>query len=174
MRKKSILTDSYVRWDEREGRPRKIRGRFALPSADTMEDSIKTFLDSNADELRLGIGTKDLEVIQDVSTRTRRVVRFQQLQDGIPVFGAVVMVQLDKSDRVRQLDLGHVSRVKIVAPAAEKMMTATEAKKAASDSLGDFKLRQKISTPEKIYYPTPDGLKLAHIVLIPTREPLHD
>ena len=49
MTEKSILEDSDVRWDEREGRPRKIRGEFALPLADTPEDSIKAFLHANAD-----------------------------------------------------------------------------------------------------------------------------
>lgn len=174
MNKKSILKDSDVRWDEREGRPRKVRGEFALPSADTMEESIKAFLRANADELSFRVSDEDLRVIQDVSTPVRRIVRFQQLQDGIPVFGAIVMVQLDKNNRVRQLDLGHVSRVRIAAPAADEKMTGDKAMEAAKDSLGDFNLREKVSKPKEIYYPTPDGLKLAYMVMILTEEPIRD
>lgn len=52
MNAKSIYTDSQVVRDRRTGRPRKIRGEFELSVADTAEDSVKTFLLANADELR--------------------------------------------------------------------------------------------------------------------------
>lgn len=174
MTEKSILKDSDVRWDEREGRPRKIRGEFAMPLADTPEDSIKAFLHANADELHFWVSDENLKVIQDVETSSRRIIRYQQLHDGIPVFGAIVIVQLDRSNRVKQLDLGHVHRVRIVAPAADQKLTSAKAKKAAEDSLGDFKLRQKIDKPEEMYYPTADGLKLAYMVMVLTEEPIHD
>lgn len=174
MTEKSILKDSDVRWDEREGRPRKIRGEFALPTADTVEDSIKAFLHTNADELSFKVSDENLSVIQDVSTPVRRIVRFQQLQDRVPVFGAIVTVQLDKANRVKEVDLGQESRTQIVAPTADKKMTGKEAIKAASTSLGEFTLRQKAGKPEEVYYPTPDGLRLAYVVLIPTRDPVHD
>ena len=174
MTEKSILKDSDVRWDEREGRPRKIRGEFAMPVADTPEDSIKAFLHANADELHFWVSDENLKVIQDVETSSRRIIRYQQLHDGIPVFGATVIAQLDKSNRVKQLDLGHVHRVKIAAPAGDQKLMGAKAKKAASDSLGDHRLRQKIDKPEEIYYPTTDGLRLAYLVMIPTKEPLHD
>ena len=60
MNGKSILKDSDVRWDEREGRPRKVRGEFALPLADTPQDAIKAFLLENADEV---IKTNDVKLI---------------------------------------------------------------------------------------------------------------
>lgn len=174
MTEKSILKGSDVRWDEREGHPRKIRGEFAMPLADTPEDSIKAFLHANADELHFWVSDENLKVIQDVEISSRRIIRHQQLHDGIPIFGATVIVQLDKSNRVRQLDLGHVHRVRIVAPAGDQKLTAAKAKKAAADSLGDFKLRQKIDKPEEMYYPTADGLKLAYMVMVLTEEPIHD
>ena len=71
-----------------------------MPVADTAEDSIRVFLSANADELRLGVSDENLKVIQDVSTPVRRIVRFQQVQDGIPVFGGIVTVQLDKNNQV--------------------------------------------------------------------------
>ena len=174
MTEKSILKDSDVRWDEREGRPRKIRGEFAMPLTDTPEDSIKAFLRANADELQFWVSDENLKVIQDIETSSRRIIRYQQLHDGIPVFDATVIVQLDKSNRVKQLDLGHIHRVRIVAPAGDQKLTAAKAKKAASDLLGDFKLRQKIDNPKEIYYPTANGVRLAYLVMIPTKEPLHD
>jgi len=79
MDKKSILKDSDVRWDEREGYPRRVRGGFDLPKADTPEESIKAFLHENADELHFWVTDENLKVIKDVSTHSRRVVRYQQL-----------------------------------------------------------------------------------------------
>ena len=85
MDNRSILTDSDVRWDEREGRPRKVRG-VHMPVADTAEDSIRVFLSANADELRLGVSDENLKVIQDVSTPVRRIVRFQRDAGWDPSF----------------------------------------------------------------------------------------
>jgi hypothetical protein len=174
MTEKSILKDSDVRWDEREGRPRKVRGEFALPLADTTEDAIKRFLHENADELHFWVGDENLKVTQDVQTASRRVVRYQQLHDGIPVFGTTVVVRLDKSNRIKQMDLRHIPRVRVAAPTADQKLTAAKAKKAALGSLRDHRLRQKMDKPEQVYYPTSDGLRLAYLFMIPTKEPLHD
>lgn len=174
MEKESFFKDADVRWDEREGRPRRIRGAFPLPEADSVESSVRAFLLENADELNLKVVDKDLKVVQDVSTPVRRVIRIQQLHDGVPIFGAEIMVQIDNSGRVRQLDMGHESKVRVAAPATDKALTPKGIVKAASDSLGEFTLRQKVGKPEEVYYPTPSGLKLAYIVLILTQEPPHD
>ena len=63
MEKKSILQDSEVRFDKHTGIPKKVRGEFALPVADTDEDSVKAFLIGNAEELQLAMEEKDLSLI---------------------------------------------------------------------------------------------------------------
>lgn len=171
---KMNLKNSDVRRDKRDGRPRKVRGEFALPLTDNAENSIKAFLKENSDELQLQLDEKDLKVIKDVQTPIRRVVRYQQMHEGIPVFGATIMVQLDKSNRVKQLDLGHVDRVRVLASSADTKLTPAIAKKSASNSLEGHKLRQKIEKPEEIYFPTDEGLKLAYLVMILTDNPAQD
>jgi hypothetical protein len=172
----SILRNSDFRRNERTGSILKVRGEFSLPQADTTEDAIKGFLQQNADELRLPLDFRrhDLRVIQDVKTPVRRVVRLQQTQDGIPVFGAIMTVQLDKNQRVKQLDLNHESQVQVALPQGDTKLTAEAAKEAASKAIGQFDLRKEIAPPEEVYYPTDDGLRRAYLVLILTQEPPHD
>lgn len=175
MNAKSILQDSEVRLDKRTGIPKKVRGEFALPLADTDEDSIKAFLMSNADELQLAMEEKDLTLIKDVTTPTGRVLRFQQNKDGIPILGTEILVRLDRQRRVKQLNLEHVSRIRIATPVADEGKgTAAKAKKAAVDAIGEHKLRQAIAKPQEIYYSTPQGLRLCYLVSILTEGPFHD
>lgn len=175
MNKESILDVSEVRIDKRTGIPKKVRGVFALPVADTDEDSVKAFLISNADELQLAMEEKDLSLIKDDTTPTGRILRFQQTKDGIPILGTEILVRLDRERRVKRLSLEHVSPVKIAKPAADQSkLTVAKAKKAAITSIGEHKLRQAIAKPQEVYYRAPEGLRLCYSVLILTEEPFHD
>src|SRR5262245_17577394 len=181
---KISLADSDVRRDQVTGRPRKIRGEFQLPAvagrgraaAYTLEDPVRNFLKANADEFGVTADEKSLKVVQEVVTPTRRIVHFQQLHEGIPVLDSSVVVQVDKANRVRQVDLGHARP--IVADAAavikKKPITVKQAQKAAMAPVGDAALRDDIAEPELVYYPTDAGLKLAYKFLILTRNPAHD
>ncbi len=175
MNGESIIKNSQVVRDARTGRPLKIRGAFELPVSDKAEDSISAFLFAHADELGLAMHANDLKKIGDVRTPTGRVVRFEQTQDGIRIIGTEIQVRLDNSSRVRQVDLAHIPPAKIIPPAGdEKVLTAAASVKAASDSLGAHNVRQKIASPEKIYFPEAEGLRLAYKVLILTASPPHD
>ena len=174
MEKKIDLKKNNVFWDETEKRPRKVRGRFALPKTDAIEDSIKKFLHNNAEELSFKIKDEDLKVIHDVSTPTKRVLRFQQFLEGIPIYGAKVMVQLDRNNRITQLDLGHKVQVNVKIYTGKDKTSTEQALKTVMNSLGDFELRQEVKDIEELYYPSPEGLKLSYKILVPTRNPLHD
>lgn len=169
-----MLKDNDIHRDERTGLPRKIRGEFPLPAGDTAEVSVRAFLEQSSDELELKADEKSLKLTQDVTTPTGRVVRFQQMHEGIPVVDASIVVQLDKSNRVKQLDLEHQPTRLADTPAADTKLTAKAASKKALDALGQPTLRQKMNAPEPVYYPTSQGLRLAYMVLIPTQQPLHD
>jgi hypothetical protein len=175
MNEKSNFADSQVVRDAQTGRPRKIRGDFELPVADTAEDMVKSFLFANADELGLAMQANDLNKIQDVATPTGRVVQFEQMHDGIRILGTEIQVRLDGSSRVRQIDLAHVPPGKIIEPAGdEKVLTTAAAIKVARDVLGEHTLRQKVAKPEKVYFPQQEGLRLAYEVLVLTGPPPHD
>jgi len=174
MTQQSILKNSDVRWDERTGRPKKIRGEFVLPAADSTEDAVKIFLQTHREELRFDVAAKDLKKIQDTDTPIRRTIRFQQLLGGLPVFGGMIAIHLDKGNRIRQIDLAHAPAGRCCAAGSDAKITAKEALKRASEAIGPFTQRSKPPKPEKIYYPTEAGLRLAYLILIPTRNPAHD
>lgn len=155
---------------------KKFRLDIELPvSARRGFDATIKFFKSSSDEFG-GIPDPDnLKMIQNISTPTRKIIRYQQLQDTIPILDSYVVTQLDKADKVKQMDLGVTSKTNVVKPAAARdtKITAQEAIKYAS-SIGDFIEREKIKQPEIVYYPTRSGLRLAYKVLILTREPAHD
>lgn len=160
--------------DERGGVPRKIRGDFALPAADNFDDSVRGFLEANSDTLKLTADAQHLKLIQDLSTPSRRLVRYQQLLNGIPVLDSTVLVQLDHTNRVKQLDLGHVPVAAGDEGRPAPKLSAKDALKLAQDEVGKHTLRHKVAEPELSYFPAKDGLRLAYVVMISTREPAHD
>lgn len=167
----SIFTDSQVVRDARTGCPRKIRNNFELPVAGTAEDSVKTFLLANAEELGLGMQRDDLQPIKVVTTPTGAVYRFQQYKDNIPVFGTEILVRLGTSKRVRQLNLEHVSPIRVAAPVGNSELTPEASIKAASQAIGGQVLRENVDRPTKIYFPTAEGLKLSYMMMILTMNP---
>ena len=171
------------------GRPRKIRGEFPLPvaapTADAAEgqsltNAVQAFLRANADATGLNADDSNLRPLQEVATPIGRVVRFQRLHEGIPVVDASVVVHVDDANRVKQIDLGDTPQVVTPAPAAAaaagarsvRKLTAKQALKAAQDSLGpQAKFRLKVDEPTQVYVPVGGGLRLAYLVVAPTREP---
>lgn len=156
---------------------RKFRPDVDLPISDSgkVDDAIVNFLRSSSDEFGGIPNPENLELTQNVSTPTRKIIRYQQLHDKIPILDSYVVAQLDKAGKIKQLDLGVTSKTETVKPAAigDTRITPQEAIKHAS-SIGEFVEREKIKEPEFVYYPTRSGLRLAYKVLILTQEPAHD
>ena len=155
---------------------KKFRPDSEIPlSAGGDSNAIINFFKSSSDEFAGIPDPENLKMIQNVSTPTRKIIRYQQLQDTIPILDSYVVTQLDKTGKVKQLDLGVTSKTNIVKSAAARdtKITTQEAIKYAS-SIEDFIERKKIKEPEIVYYPTRSGLRLAYKVLILTREPAHD
>jgi hypothetical protein len=156
---------------------RKFRPDVELPITDsgTVDNAIVNFFKSSSDEFGATLDPEKLELTQNVSTPTRNVIRYQQVEDKIPILDSYVVAQLDKAGKIKQVELAVTSRTDIVKPAAirDTKITPQEAIKHAS-SIGNFVEREKIKEPEIVYFPTRSGLRLAYKVLILTREPAHD
>ena len=153
---------------------RKIRGQFDLPVSDPDEGAIIDFLQSRSVDFGGVPPPQNLELTQNVSTPTRRVIRFRQLQDQIPVVDSYVVAQVDKMGRAKQLDFAVTSRTNILHSDGDEKITTQEAVKYASSSLGDYMPREKIAEPEIVYYPTRSGLRLVYKVSVLTKVPAHD
>src|SRR4051812_48750960 len=170
---------SDARFDH-DDRITKLRGDFTLPEADSLEDAVVSFLDEHADELHLPNGKSTMQVVHRADTPTGGVVRLQQHVDSIPVFNSEVIVATDREDRVRQIDLHRQARLRPAAPASDrdaepKKLTSKQAQKHATDAVpGELTMRGEAPKPDLVWYPTADGLRLSYLVLLPTREPVHD
>ena len=175
MSEKNLFKASHIVRDALSGHPRKIRGEFELPTSDTLEKSIVTFLVANSADLGLALQTKDLKKTQDVTTPTGRVARFIKTRDGIPIIGTEIHVVLDRTSKIKQIDVEHITAENVLQPSGrKKILTDDAVVKKVRSSLGVHTLRQKVNPPRKVYLPTPEGLQLAYEVIILTREPLHD
>jgi len=77
-------------------------------------------------------------------------------------------------------DLHRQARLNPAAPATDrgaepKKLTPKQAQKHAMDAIpGELTLRGEAPKPSPVWYPSADGLRLSYLVLIPTREPVHD
>ena len=174
MNSESFLESSDVRWDTTQRRPSRIRGEFTLPAADSPDSAILALLSQHADELQLPHPVEEsLRVVDTQDTPTARVVRFEQQYQGIPVLDTEVVAVLDNDQRVTQLDLAFEKRAQ-PAQAGDEKVEPDQALRTTIDSLGAPTLRGEAPTPSEVYYPAPDGLRLAYLVLVPTQEPPHD
>ena len=99
---------------------KKFRPDVELPKSLRADsgDAIITFLKSRSEEFGGIPDPEDLKMTQNVSTPTRTVIRYQQLQNKIPILDSYVVTQLDKTGKVKQLDLGVTSKTNMVKPAA--------------------------------------------------------
>jgi hypothetical protein len=174
----SMQTTSDIQVDERTGRPRKIRGDFPLPQipgdVEQVPEVVKNFLKENASDLGLDATAENLELIQDVNTPTRRILRFQEKIDDVPIFEGVVIVQVDNESRVQQVDIQQTGSMQAVTPSADTSLSTDDAFQSVLANLGNPEQRLQPESPKQVYFPTRDGLKLAYFMVIPTQNPLHD
>src|SRR4051794_9804852 len=168
----SLLDSAEVRRN-RDDHPVKVRGTFKLARADVAApaggDRVKQFLVEHADELRLP-GAESLLEVHTAVTPIGRVVRYQQVHDGLPVLDTEVLVATDKrEDHVVQIDLDRQARLD-VAPAGDRQLTPEAARQSALRAVGDPPLRTEPPEVEQAYFPGSDGLHRSYVVLLPTRE----
>jgi Zn-dependent metalloprotease len=90
----------------------------------------------HADELRLP-GAEALREVHSAATPLGRVVRYQQVHDGLPILDTEVLVATDQQeDHVVQVDLNRHARLE-VAPAGDQQLTAEEARESALQAIGN-------------------------------------
>lgn len=160
------------------GHPVKVQGSFELPRADVAdaaaEERVKQFLVENAGALQLPEADA-LSEVHSAATPLGRVVRFQQVHEGLPILDTEVLVVVDQQeDRVVQIDLNRQTRLE-VAPEGDQQLTAEQALESALRAIGSPPLRAEPAAPEEVYFPAADGLRRSFVVLLPTREdPPHD
>jgi hypothetical protein len=169
----NILDGSEVVLHADRSRPIKVRGEFAL-GASSNAILVKGFLTQHADDLKLPFPVAGLKLAHETETSVRKVYRFDHMLDGIPVFGAQLIVAVDKQNRVRQIDLFAGSTNVIGPPAKVQQLDVAGAAKAAATVVGKFTKRLDTPAPVLGWFSTPKGLIRAYRVLIATTAPVHD
>jgi hypothetical protein len=169
----SFFESADVRLDG-DDHPVKVRGRFELPRADSAAlaagDPVKQFLVEHADELRLP-GAEALREVHSAATPLGRVVRYQQVHEGLPIVDTEVLVAMDQQEsHVVQIDLDRQTRLEVASPATDQQLTPEQARESALQAVGNPPLRTEPPAAEEALYPAADGLRRSFVVLLPTRE----
>jgi len=114
---------------------------------------------------------RDLEHVATLESRGARHVRFQETEDGIPIFGAQVVVNISKDTD----EVGLVSDERQPATVASSVRSIEE-DEALNIALDAADIEELRDTPESeaVYYPIDGELYLAWQVILPAIEPLGD
>lgn len=169
-----LLANAHVVMDSSRTRPVRIRGAFALPAARTVSQQVSKFLIDNAAEIAVPFGAAELKLVKEADVAGRKVLRYDHRLDGIRVFGAQTIVTVDPSNRISQVDLYQGPTRAVRARTDARQLDAKAAVKAASAAIGAHTARSKAPPPEPIWFPTRGTVVRAFLLLIPTRDPVHD
>lgn len=160
---------------------RQVRGAWALPAtvgdsgSSDIADRTRNFVVNNAVQLGINNQNLDLEVISTINSPSISSTRFQQIHDGLPVYGTEVMVVTDKNDNVVQINLSHAGQRSASAQdEGSHSISAKQAITAAKAAIGDFVPGDKPPTPEKMYFAVGDELRLAFRSIIFSQDPHHE
>ncbi|MGK7914494.1 MAG: hypothetical protein AB4038_02970 [Prochloraceae cyanobacterium] len=162
-----------LEWNPVTGTPSCIEGKLSKSMAGTADGASQSFLMENP--AVLGLSAEDAEELTEVDSFEwggLQFVHFQQNHQGLPVFGAGVLVGVDDKNRVRMVTSG--LRPQIAVKPSEKPISLKEACQIARKDLGEgLELRGGI-THETVLYPTQQGHAEVYHLTVPTETPLGD
>ncbi len=162
-----------LEWNPITGTPSWIEGKLSKSMAGTAAGVSQSFLTEKP--AVLGLGAEDAEELSEVDSFEwggLQFVRFQQNHQGLPVFGAGVLVGVDDKNRVRMVTSG--LRPQIAVKPSKKPISLKEARQIARKDLGEgLELRGGI-THDTVLYPTQQGHTEVYHLTIPAENPLGD
>ena len=118
-----------IRWNGRTGTPRSVRGLLTAPGKGSPQEIARQFLVEHRALFGLREDAADLQYIQTIERRGIRHVTFRQMCQNLPVFGAELIVHLDRVDRVQMVNGEYHAGIAVDATAAPV------AKQAAIDAV---------------------------------------
>lgn len=162
-----------IEWNAITGTPAWIEGKLSKPMAGTASEVSQFFLMENPSAL--GLSAEDAEELPEVDAFEwggLQFIRRQQTHQGLPVFGASVLVGVDTNNQVRIVTSG--LRPQISVKRGEKKVSLKEARQIARNDLGKaVELRGHI-THKTVLYPTPQGHVEVYHLTVPAENPLGD
>ena len=118
-----------IRWNSRTGSLRSVRGILSEPAQGSAQEIARQFLIKNRALFGLRADVSDLQYVQTTERRGIRHVQFRQVYHDLPVFGAEIIVHLDRVDRVQMVNGEYHAGIDV------DITAAPISKKAAIDAI---------------------------------------
>ncbi|HSF74698.1 MAG TPA: M36 family metallopeptidase [Microcoleus sp.] len=155
------------------GNPAYLEGKLSMTMTGTAADASRSFLMENPGIL--GLSAEDTEELTEVDSFEwggLKFIRRQQNHQGLPVFGASVLVGVDDKNQVRIVTSGLRSQISV--KPGETAISLKEARQIARKDLGEaVQLRAGI-THKTVLYPTQQGDVRVYHLTVPAETPLGD
>ena len=162
-----------VKWNTMTGTPSWIEGKLSMSMAGNAAGVTQSFLMENP--AALGLSEEDAEELTEIDSfewSGLEFIRLQQNHQGLPVFGASVLVGVDEKKQVRMVTSG--LRPEISVKRSEKTISLKDARQIAKTDLGEAAELRGHITHKTVLYPTKQGHVETYHLTVPAENPLGD
>lgn len=161
-----------IEWNPRTGAPAFIQGNLSPRMSGSPSEIACACLADLGGSLGIAPDLSNVVEIDRFEWAGFQHVRFQQTYEGIPVYGAELLVAIDPNNEVKMVT-GDVEPDLSLA-AEKRVISKREATQRALADLGDgVRLNGRIVS-QVVLYPTLNGYARCYHLLIPAAEPLGD
>ncbi len=163
--------NTSLEWNTTTGTPAAIAGKLSMPMTGTASEASQSFIRENPGVL--GLNAEEVEGLTEVDSfgwAGLQFIRHQQTYQGLPVFGAKVLVGLDDKNQVRMVTSGLRSQISV--KSSDKAISLREARQIATKDLGEQAKQRGSITHETVLYPTQQGHVKAYHLTVPAHQPL--
>jgi len=115
---KALFGAVVAKEDVDTGQVRRLEGTINLPHADTQRESVESFLKSNAKMLGTPTQGGNLKLLREIKSPTGDHFYYQQLYQGLPVWGGRVSVHNVVGSKAAQV----INDLRKLSPASEKSL----------------------------------------------------
>jgi hypothetical protein len=162
----------YIEWNRRTGGPAFIHGNLSPRMSGSPSEIASACLTDLSDALGIARDLSNVVEVDRFEWAGFQHVRFQQTYEGIPVYGAELLVAIDPNNAVNtvtsDVDPG------LTLPVEKTVISKRQAIQTALADLGDRVRLDGRIVSEVVLYPTLNGYVRCYHLLIPAAEPLGD
>ena len=165
-------TNIKVTWNPLSGLPAIIQGDLSQRLSGSPSEIARSYLAENSEIFGLKQDLSNLVEIDQIEWGGFQHVRFQQTYDGIPVYGAELLVAIDPNKTVKMVtsDIKHILSL----PSENGVVTKKKAIQTALNDLGEKVVLAGNIVSEIVFYPTLKGYVKCYHIMLPASEPLGD
>jgi Zn-dependent metalloprotease len=164
-----------IRWTRRSGIRGMTKAIPSEPASGAPEEVATKFLSQNRQLLGIEREVGELKVAEFIESKGISHIRFQQVYQGLPVYGAEISVHVDNANQVQVVNGEYLTDLTLPRSIREKgPITKVQAIETAIHDLGEDTTLRGSATAEMIIYPVRDQYVKAYKVTFSTSMPLGD